>query len=726
MPPRQVMPPKPKPKPKVKVMLSLPKVFARLSLSFTACALLATAAAQAPRANHTSAPLTERELALQMLNRFTFGPRPGDLDAVMKMGPEAWFAQQLNAAAIPDPALDNRMQQYPSLYLPPSELLVQFPSNQVIRKIADGQRPYPPDPMLAAAYEVLVAKYNRRQQKEKAQAEASAPPPAAPGTASSPGTVAPPATSPAPGTPSAPAKSSAAAPAAVSPSDDDPVTRRQQQQAAQVLADQVLAFPRDQRMQAIVRLPVDQRITLTQFVPDPQRSLLLNDFTPRQKELFYLMAGGPDGTRVIDSEFQQAKVLRAVLSERQLLEVMTDFWYNHFNVDIRKEATQWYAPTYERDAIRAHALGKFSDLLLATAQSPAMLYYLDNWSSIGPDSQAAGRGKKQRGLNENYGREVMELHTVGVNAGYTQADVTNLAKILTGWTIDQPQQGGGFIFDPRKHQPGAIQWFGQKIQDSPDGGYDEGRRALLWLAAQPQTARHISYQLAQRFIADDPPPALVDRMTQVYLSTGGDIAEILRTMVRSPEFLSRRYYRVKVKTPLEFVASVFRATDTNPSNPNALVATIARMGEPLYQMQPPTGYSTTADHWMNSGALVDRLNFSLQFAQGKLGGIRFDAPRLLAQGLLAEPATAPQRSGSHAQPVSLSSSGRPSGEEQALSLLERMLTDGQISPRTDQVIHHELEAQPDAAPQPAPQADPDQTLDTMTALILGSPEFQMH
>ena len=447
---------------------------------------------------------------------------------------------------------------------------------------------------------------------------------------------------------------------------------------------------------------------------------------------------------VIDGEMQQAKILRAVLSERQLQEVMIDFWYNHFNVDVRKEADQWYAPTYERDAIRAHALGKFSDLLLATAQNPAMLFYLDNWSSIGADSQAAGKpGKKQlqRGLNENYGREVMELHTVGVDGGYTQADVTNLAKILTGWTIDQPQQGGGFVFDPRKHEPGSIKWFGQTLQDN---GYLEGQQALLWLASQPQTAHHISYALAQRFVADEPPPALVDRMAKTFLDSGGDIKEVLRTMVHSPEFNSEKYYRNQVKTPLEFVASVLRATDTNPTNLGALTQVTARMGEPLYQMQPPTGYSTTADHWMNSGALVDRLNFSMQFASSKVGGIKFDGPRLLAEGLLSKPAV--PASGLHAsgraQSIAMTSTGLLSGQDEALNLMEQMLIASQVSAKTNAVIQRELagsaSGDPTSAipaqlgavsPNPAqnpPQADPTQTLDTMAALILGSPEFQMH
>ena len=645
------------------------------------CTLPSLIAGAQPAHNRADAALTREQQALQMLNRFTFGPRPGEVQAVMKQSPDAWFEQQLNPSSIPDTALDQRLAAFPSLYLQPDELLAQFPSNQIIRQVAEGKRPSPPDPILAATYEVLVIKYNRRKAEKAAHNTTQT---------------------------------------------DDMMpreTRLQKQSAAQTIANELLAFPSDQRMQAIVRLPVDDRITLTQFVPEPQRSLLLDSLTPRERETFYLMAGGPDGVRVIDNEFQQAKVLRAILSERQLLEVMTDFWYNHFNVDILKEADQWYAPTYERDAIRAHALGKFNDLLLATAQHPAMLWYLDNWSSIGPDSLAAQRAKKDRGLNENYGREVMELHTVGVDAGYSQADVTNLAKILTGWTIDQPQQGGGFVFDPRKHEPGTIHWFGQTLKDD---GYAEGQRALLWLAAQPQTAHHICYELTQRFVADDPPPALVDRMAKTWMATGGDISQVLRTMVHSPEFNSPKYYRAKVKTPLEFVASAFRATGTNPSNPNALVQEIAHMGEPLYEMQPPTGYSTTADQWMNSGALVDRLNFASQFAEGKLNGIKFDAPQLLATTLLDTPAASPSlHNSSHAQSIALVSNGKESGEDQALALLENTLLNNQVSEKTDALVRKQL-AQPSPDLQPSAPPDATQTLDTMTALILGSPEFQMH
>ncbi len=440
------------------------------------------------------------------------------------------------------------------------------------------------------------------------------------------------------------------------------------------------------------------------------------------------MAGPPDAAHVVASELQQAKVLRAILSQRQLQEVMTDFWFNHFNVFLNKNEDQVYTPSYERDVIRAHALGKFSDLLLATAEHPAMLVYLDNWLSIGPNSLAANRGKangkaSQRGLNENYGREVMELHTVGVNGGYSQDDVTNLAKILTGWTIEQPQQGGGFVFDPRKHEPGAKRWFGQSI---PESGFNEGQQALLWLATRPQTAHFVCYKLAQRFVADAPPASLVEKMAATFLRSQGDIREVLLTMERSPEFWSPGMYRVKVKTPLEFVASAFRATETDPANPAALTNTLKTMGEPLYQMLPPTGYPMTADHWMNSGALVDRLNFSLALAGNKLPNTRFDAPHLLAEGLLARPATAAEMNRKNvaaARAISMNAplTTGPSGEEEALDLMEAMLVGGQVSQKTNNVIRRQLAGDQSAQI----RIDPAQSLDTMTALILGSPEFQL-
>ncbi|HTZ89385.1 MAG TPA: DUF1800 domain-containing protein [Alloacidobacterium sp.] len=678
---------------------------AALSLGLVAVALLPIVAV-AQSATHTTShhrasakpepvlpPLTNEERAQQILDRFTFGPRPGDVAAVTKIGWEAWFEQQLNPESIPDTELDKRLAAYPSLTMPPPQLAMNFPDGGVIRQIAAGKLPMPQDPMLAGAYEVMLERYRRKQAKDAAATQ----------------------------TPAMQANQAASmqAPPPID-MDDEP----QNGPTAQMLAQQILGYQKNLRMQAIMRLPVEQRMVLCRRVADPQRGMLMNDFNPRERELFQMMGGGAAGIGVPQNELQQAKILRAILSERQLEEVMTDFWFNHFNVFLHKNPIEtYYLADYERNAIREHALGKFKDLLLATAEHPAMLDYLDNRTSIGPDSLAANRKKanpKQadRGLNENYGREVMELHTVSVNGGYSQADVTNLAKIFTGWTIDHPELGGPFVFDPRRHEPGTKKWFGQTIKED---GFNEGVQALTWLAAQPQTAHFISYKLAQRFVADDPPSALVNRMAQTYLSSDGDIKQVLRTMVHSPEFWSRANYRNKVKTPLEFVASAFRATDTNPTNPGALVGTLTRMGEPLYQMQPPTGYPMTADRWMNSAALVDRLNFSMQLATSKLGGIKFDAPHLLAAGLLARPAAAGDslHRVAVAEPVVMTQKAAvTSGQDEALGLMEQLLIAGDVSAKTNAVIREQLA-------QAAVPADATQVLDTMAALILGSPEFQM-
>lgn len=631
-----------------------------------------------------SATLTEREQALHLLNRLTFGPRPGDVDKVLRMGTDAWLEGQLNPGNISDAALDSRLADYPGLKLTPAQMLTVFPTQILIREIAQGKKPYPADPMLAGVYQVLVYQVDQQTKLQQQQQQKD--------------------------------------PAAPEPTDAQKAAQKKaDQQRALGLADQLLGLPKNQRMAEFMKAPVEDRAHFVSNVQEPQKSMLLADFAPREREMFYEMAAGPNANSVIPSEVQQAKILRAVLSERQLQEVMTDFWFNHFNVYIYKDSDAYYTSGYERDAIRAHALGKFRDLLLATAEHPAMLVYLDNWLSIGPNSPAAGKPKPgqknvaQRGLNENYGREVMELHTVGVDGGYSQADVTNLSKILTGWTVDHPEQGGGFLFDPRRHEPGSKPWFGQNVEDN---GFAEGEHALEWLAAQPQTAHFVCYKLAQRFVADDPPASLVDSMAETFASSDGDISQVLRAMIHSREFWQPRYYRVKVKTPLEFVASALRATETSPSNPNVLVGTLGRMGQPLYQMQPPTGYPMTASHWMSSGALVDRLNFSLALANSKLGNIKFDAPHLLAASLLARPPAHPN--GSLARNISVAApTASPSGADEALGLMADTLIGGQVSAKTNAVIRQQLnDAQQHGQ-------DPSQVLDTMTALILGSPEFQM-
>ena len=308
---------------------------------------------------------------------------------------------------------------------------------------------------------------------------------------------------------------------------------------------------------------------------------------------------------------QAQKLLRAVYSERQLQEVLTDFWFNHFNVDATKIEDRPVMVAYERDVIRPHVLGKFRDLLEATAKSPAMLFYLDNWLSAG------------RRLNENYGRELLELHTLGVDGGYTQHDVIDVARCFTGWTMANPHDGLGFLYDDRKHDRGEKRVLGHRIKAGH--GIEDGEQVLDIVARHPATARFIATKLARRFVADNPPPALVDRVARRFRQTDGDLREVMRAIFTSPEFVAAPAFDAKVKSPFEFVASALRATRATITNPRAFVATIASMGEPLYQCQPPTGYAERAAAWVNTGALVSRLNFALAFAANGLNAAIVEA-----------------------------------------------------------------------------------------------------
>ena len=344
-------------------------------------------------------------------------------------------------------------------------------------------------------------------------------------------------------------------------------------------------------------------------------------------------------------ELSEQKLLRAVYSERQLQEVLTDFWFNHFNVDARKGPARFMLTEYERDAIRPRVVGRFRDLLGATAKSPAMLFYLDNWMSADPNGPhtdtmirpGLGRGRfggrvgmpasprpqaqkknAPKGLNENYGRELMELHTLGVDGGYTQKDVTEVARAFTGWTIDRPRQGGGFIFNPRLHDAGRKVVLGHVIEAG--GGESDGQQVLDILAKHPRTAAFIAAKLVRHFVSDTPPQALVDRVAARFLATDGDLREVTRTILTSPEFLSPAAYRAKVKTPFEFVVSALRASGADVQDARPLVREVQQLGMPLYMCQPPTGYKDTADAWVNTGALVSRMNLAYRLAAGQLRG----------------------------------------------------------------------------------------------------------
>ena len=328
------------------------------------------------------------------------------------------------------------------------------------------------------------------------------------------------------------------------------------------------------------------------------------------------------GPRVVIRELQQARLLRAVHSRRQLYEVMVDFWSNHFNIFAAKGADRWLSTSYDRDTIRPHALGRFQDLLLATAQSPAMLFYLDNWLSARPNAAIArlAPNNPRRGLNENYARELMELHTLGVEGGYTQKDVQEVARCFTGWTIRQPRREGTFHFEPRIHDSGEKIVLGTRIPQG--GGMEDGLRVIDLLSRHPSTARFVSLKLARRFIADDPSPALVNKAAAAFSNSDGDVPTVLRTLIDSPGFFAPEIYQAKVKKPLEFVASALRATGADVQLSHQLVRYLGRMGEPLFLAQPPTGYPDVGASWTSPDMLLTRINFATDLIANRIPGSR--------------------------------------------------------------------------------------------------------
>jgi uncharacterized protein (DUF1800 family) len=440
------------------------------------------------------------------------------------------------------------------------------------------------------------------------------------------------------------------------------------------------------------------------------------------------------GPNRIIAELSMAKLVRAVYSQRQLEAVMEDFWFNHFNVFADKGADRWLLTSYVRDTLRPHTMGKFQDLLVATAKSPAMLFYLDNWLSADPAAyqhmQAelaqrraryqgvfggvypprsrtfpgasspvppnSAQGKKQdRGLNENYGREVMELHTVGVDAGYTQQDVISMAESLTGWTVHEPRKDPEFFFDERIHAQGKKIVMGHTINS---GGIKDGEDGLKFLANHPSTGIFISRELARHFVSDNPPQALIDRMADNFAATQGDIRSLLKTMIYSPEFWSKDAYRAKVKTPFELVASTARALDADVALPLPLTQWVGRMGEPLFLCQPPTGYSDKAETWVNTGALLNRLNFALAFAGDRMAGATVNLKALLGAEALRDPNAALGRS-------------------------IDIFLGGQIAPTTRQTLESRLS---DPQILQARLDDPVKQVNEglVAGLVLGAPEFQ--
>lgn len=662
-----------------------------------------TASAVAP-------PMEDDKRIVHALNRFTFGVRPGDVDRVKAEGLDKWFDEQLHPEKIDDRALESRLAPFRTLKMSTKEMVENFPPPQVLKAIENGRMSMPRDPAKKAVYESRMAAYQQRQQNKEDKAAA--------GNAA----VADPEMSAAKAQPAVVTQSvgdQKDASQEVSAGNEPAPTaeqRKQQKQREDAMyadldTDRLLKLPPDDRYKAILKMPVEERLDLAKTYKGPRAMQLVDDMKPEQRETVEAMIQ----PQAVLGELAEAKLLRAIYSNRQLDEVMTDFWFNHFNVFIGKGPDRYMVSAYERDVIRPHALGKFKDILAATAKSPAMLFYLDNWQSVGPHSELAlygpqrfagrrGRFPRPRpqqaknrpsGLNENYAREIMELHTLGVDGGYTQKDVTELAKVLTGWTIERPQLGGEFKFNERAHEPGAKYVLGRKIGEH---GEKEGEEMLDVLAHHPSTAKFISRKLAMRFVSDNPPQALVDRMAETFLKKDGDIREVLRTMFHSPEFWAADAYRAKMKTPFEFVASAARASGADIQNALPLVATLNRMGMPLYAMQPPTGYSMKAEAWVNSSALLNRMNFALQLASGRLPGTSLDP-----QALIPGPA--------------------PADPQAALAALEQSILAGDVSSQTHAVMQKQL-GDPQISQRKLDDADKKPNYGAIAGLIMGSPEFQ--
>src|SRR5579863_4466442 len=521
-----------------------------------------------------SPKLSKDEQVIHALNRLTFGPRPGDVEAVRKIGVKKWIDLQLHPERIAEnPELAQRLAPLESLRLSQADTERTYPNPQMIRAVAAGRQPMPEDPVTRAAVERVI-------QRVKVKKDAADDRPLEPAVGL-----------------------------------DQLLTREQIRTLRTGTVEQkravIAAVPESQLDDVAIALPPGLRLQLLPAVEPALRRKLMLLTAPQQLVAFDLSEG---------------KLYRAILSNRQLEEQLVDFWYNHFNVFLDKGADRYLVPTYEREAIRPHVLGKFRDLLEATAKSPAMLFFLDNWESVGATQPQRGNAKRPvRGLNENYARELMELHTLGVDGGYTQKDVTEVARCFTGWTIRQPREGGDFFYNDKVHDKGAKVVLGVTIPAG--GGKDDAEKVLDILARHPSTAHFISRKLAQRFVADDPPPELIEKMAKTFHDSSGDLRAVMKTMLASNEFFSQGAYRAKVKTPFEMIVSAVRATGAQVDTAFPLANRIAQLGEPLYRKLEPTGYSSANAEWVNSGALLGRMNFALALVQNGVPGVKVDGSK---------------------------------------------------------------------------------------------------
>jgi uncharacterized protein (DUF1800 family) len=609
--------------------------------------------------NDAAKKLTEEQKVAHLLDRVTFGARPGDVERVMKLGWEKYLDEQLRPERISDQVAEQRLKNIESIHLSSAELARNYPPPQVLQQVLKERG-------------IELPRQNQNA---------------------------------------------------------GPATKKDAKQSFKQLGREADRKKDDSMEDQAPARPPDSPATSTldNMQADNQQTGV-NDAAKRREAYQALRAMGYRPQQEVVQESQQAKILRAVYSERQLQEVMTDFWFNHFNVYVQKGPDRILTAAYERDAIRPNVFGKFEDLLKATAEHPAMLFYLDNWMSASPNAKMPDRDelrrmrrerrfggfgnramrrmgmdemrrnnqngnvpRRARGLNENYAREIMELHTLGVDGGYTQKDVQEVARCFTGWTIRNPRAGGDFYFNQFMHDDGEKTVLGKKLPSG--GGIKDGYAVIHMLATHPSTAKFVSTKLARKFISDNPPPALVARMSQAFLKTDGDIREVLRTMFKSPEFFAAENYRAKIKTPFEMTVSAVRAIGADTNGAPQFHRWMAQMGEGLFMCQPPTGYPDAAERWVNTGALLERMNFALALSENRIPGARVNLQNLLADA-----------SGTR--------------HSQVVDHFVKLLLRGQISSQTRETIDKSLgERRPGVA---GGQVD----VAKVVGLILGSPEFQ--
>ncbi|MBA2340555.1 MAG: DUF1800 domain-containing protein [Pyrinomonadaceae bacterium] len=678
--------------------------------------------------------MSEEQRIVHVLNRLGFGARPGDVERVKAMGVERYIEQQFQPEAISDAAVEAKLRNLPALTMTTTELYAKYP--QAGRLIRELQRRGEMPADLAAA---VQSRQNATQQGNGAMT-------------------------------------------------------REGNAAAQTTNN----APNGATTQAMGNNPA---ATAT-----GENEANKRDYRQAIRE--YMRQNNLQPPAVITAQLQASRILRAAHSERQLQEVLVDFWSNHFNIFANKGADKWLLPAYDRDTIRPHTLGKFRDLLTATAQSPAMLFYLDNFQSVSPNAQGGGRGgnrrqqmlqrtgrgaamnngalggmrrnnrpganrgmgqqaqagrdgnmtqgqmtqqqpspqqqaqRRRRGINENYARELMELHTLGVDGGYTQKDIVEIARCFTGWTINNPRGGGGmndreagtFTFNPRLHDDSEKTVLGVSIPSG--GGIKDGLTVLDILARHPSTAKFIATKLSRRFVVDEPSPALVERVAAAFTKSDGDIRQTLRAIFTSPEFNAPENYRAKIKTPFEYAVSAIRAFGGETNGGPAIHQWIAKMGEPLYAYQAPTGYPDKAEAWVNTGALLERLNYALALTSNRIPNTRVNLERFAGSGAAGN---------------NLTDADKRRMIDQFSSLLLR----GDISEKTKAALLRQLSApQTASAPAASAQNEPSEMevamrppqqggggrrrnrdmtsapvgdvsmMSRIAALIVGSPEFQ--